>query len=134
MSADHQPTLFNHTLAPRLDREFAPLCCVLLPDQLESVKREISAHVEMVRQTLHQNEFIDIALAEQIAGRLNQLLDHYSMVSEPHQSLIVGAARYFVKNQDVESDLASLLGFDDDVQVLNHVLEMIGRKDLRIEL
>lgn len=39
-----------------------------------------------------------------------------------------------IEANDVDPDTGSLLGFDDDVIVLNFVLDKIGRSDLRVEL
>jgi len=134
MPSDNQPALLNHCLDPRLDRVFTPLCVALAPAQIELLKREVADHVQAIRQALHQNEFVDVTLAEQIAAVSHQLLNDYARCSEAQRSLIVGAVRYFAKNQDADTDFSSLLGFDDDVQVLNFVLVALGRNDLRIEL
>ena len=50
------------------------------------------------------------------------------------QRLIVGAARYFVADDDAEPDTQSILGLDDDLAVFNHVATQIGEPDLRIEM
>lgn len=81
-----------------------------------------------------QNEFLDVTLARQIAKRLHQLLDNYGHYSNEHQSLLVGTVRYFIKDDDAEHDMHSVLGLDDDVVVLNYLLDTLGRPELKISL
>ncbi len=134
MSSNSLQPEFDHSLDPRLDRVFAPMCTALSPAEAADLRRAVSAHVERIRSALTTNEFLDVATAERIADVLTGLLDNYARRTELHRALIVGAARYFVQARDVEPDFTSLLGFDDDVQVLNFVLDSIGRADLRVEL
>jgi len=126
--------IFNRPLDPRLDRVFAPMCTALSPAQASDLRRTVSDPVRKLRAALARNAFLDVASAEQIANVLTELLDGCARQSEAHRSLIIGAARYFVEARDAAPDLTSLLGFDDDAQVLHYVLEAIGRADLRIEL
>ena len=95
---------------------------------------EASQQLAEIRAALRMNEFLDIALAEQIAEALTDLLAGYGKMPEEHKALVVGAARYFVATQDAEGDLTSVLGCDDDAEVLNHVLTQIGREDLKVAL
>jgi uncharacterized membrane protein YkvA (DUF1232 family) len=88
----------------------------------------------MARAAMRQNEFIDIVLAEAIARTLDQLLKESGNYPENHRRLIIGAAHYFIQNQDAQGDISSILGFDDDVAVLNYVLKEIGRDDLKVDL
>ena len=125
--------LLGHSLDPRLDPVFAPMCTALSPAEAADLRRAVSAHVERIRSALTTNEFLDVATAERIANVLTGLLDDYACQTELRRTLIVGAARYFVQARDAEPDLASLLGLDDDVQVLNFVLDSIGRADLKVE-
>ena len=133
MSSNSRLPVFSRQLDPRLDRVLAPMCTALPLSEVESLKQAVLAHVSEVRAATASNEFLDVAAAERAAHVLLELLDGYARYPEPHRSLIVGAARYFVREQDVEPDTGSLLGFDDDVMVLNFVLETIGRADLRVE-
>jgi uncharacterized membrane protein YkvA (DUF1232 family) len=126
--------LLGHSLDPRLDCVFAPMCVALSPAKAADLRHAVAAHVERIRAALTTNEFLDMAAAERIADVLTELLGDYARQPELHCALIVGAARYFAEARDVEPDLTSLLGFDDDVQVLNFVLDSIGRADLKVEL
>lgn len=132
MNSQKQTSMFDNSLDPRLHRAFAPMCERLCPDDAANLAGQVDAYLENVRKSLRQNEFIDVALAERIAIVLSELLSGYSRYSLEDQSLIVGAARYFIEDSDIEPD-TSLLGFDDDACVLDFVLREIGRNDLGIE-
>ncbi len=136
MSTLSQPSLptFGRQLEPRIDHVFAPLCIALPQGQLSQLRERVHLHVQETRQALARNEFLDIEMVERAADILDTLLDRYKTYSEPHRALIVGAARYFTEMDDADPDTKSLLGFDDDVAVLNFVLDTIGMGALKIEL
>ncbi len=126
--------MFQAQLEPQIDRIFASLCTVLPTEEIPRLREQVRLHVVQVRQALAQNEFLDIETVERMAKVLTDLLDRYETYSEAHQALIVGAACYFAKADDAEPDTVSLLGFDDDVAVLNHVLDAVGSGESKIEL
>ena len=121
-------------LSQRVGRMFASMCEALPADETAQLAGEVAQHLAEIRNALRMNEFLDIALAEQIAGALTALLAGYEMLPEEHKALVVGATRYFVATQDAESDLTSVLGCDDDAEVLNYVLDFMGREDMKVEL
>jgi len=110
------------------------MCEVLPPDDIIQLSKGVEQHLANIRSALRRNEFLDIALAEQIAGSLNELLTEYESMPEEHRALVVGASRYFVSTQDAESDLTSILGCDDDAEVFNHVLGLIDREELKVAI
>ena len=133
-SSEPPMPLFGQRLEYRVDSVFGPLCDATPPEQTAQLKDQVRLHVERVRQALRYNEFLDVKSAEQIAGILLKLLDEYEEYPQEQQALIVGAARYFVQTDDADPDTASVLGLEDDVTVLNHVLDQIGLSEQRLEL
>ena len=127
-------SLFDDHLDPQLDGEFVSLCESLSVEENAQLKVEVNIHVEKVQQSLNRNEFLDVQIAKDIAQVLNKLLELYPKFQESHQKLIVGAARYFVSEYDLEPDTSSILGFDDDVRVLNFVLKYRGLSELQVEI
>ncbi|MEA3337417.1 MAG: hypothetical protein U9R25_16075 [Chloroflexota bacterium] len=122
------------TIDPGVWHLFNTMCETLPRDQISSLTGQVTQHLADCRRALRANEFLDINLAEKIAEVLTSLLAGYGELPAEHQALIVGATRYFVAAGDAESDLTSVLGWDDDAQVLNHVLDVIGRQDLKVAL
>lgn len=127
-------TLFPHMLDPEIDKIFSQLCVDAESDLLPVLIKDVGQHVSQVRMALEMNEFLDVAMAETIAKLLLDLLGSIESYPQPKQRLIVGASRYFVRSHDVQADLSSLLGFDDDAAVLNFVLVELGHGELRIKL
>jgi uncharacterized membrane protein YkvA (DUF1232 family) len=100
---------------------------------MTEIRHQVLAHCDMIRVELRRNEFLDIDLAQRLADAILLLLNDYATYSEEHQLLIAGAARYFIHAEDADPDVTSILGFDDDVAVLNYVLALIGRQELRLD-
>jgi len=127
-------SLFSHMLDPEVDRRFALLCDVVDGLALPGLIEDIQQHVLNVHKALEFNEFLDVGMAEKIAALLKKLLGEINKYPESKKKMIIGAVRYFVKSNDAQADLTSLLGFDDDVAVLNYVLVELGHADLRLPL
>ncbi len=127
-------SFFPDGLDPELEITFKPLCLELSAEQLVELAERVRAHLEVLRQASVVNKALDRVTAEAIARRLVGLLGEIPSLPEEHRLLVVGAARYFIRSQDIQPDFTSLVGFKDDVTVLNFVLKQIGREDMRIEL
>ena len=127
-------SLFAPGLAPEVERVFRPLCVPLDAPEAAILQAAITEHLHAVRQARQRNEFLDLSAAEALAQGLNALIDLYSDCAPAQQALIVGAARYFVRRDDAEGDLVSVLGFEDDATVFNYVAGAIGRPELKVAL
>lgn len=125
---------FKPSLPPRLSEALQKNCADCPPDEIESLRAEVQAHLSQLKHELHHNEFLDIGTTGKIAAVLDRLLSHLDKFPPDHRPLIVGAARYFIQDLDLEPDSRSILGMDDDVKVLNYVLEQVGLSNLRVEL
>lgn len=121
-------------LSARLNQLFTPLCQAWPAAEAARLSTQVTAHVQAIEEALRKNEFLDLALAKNIAEALLRVLADYDQYPPPQQALIVGAARYFISEGDLEPDTSSVLGLDDDVAVLNFVLDTIGRADLKVEV
>lgn len=135
-SKPNQPGLprLDSSLPPDLERIFAPLCADLDAGQVQDLATQVRAYPGEIRQALAYNEFLDIESAEKIAAVLGELLSDYPALSPEGRQLVTGAGRYFIRGQDAHADLGSLLGFDDDVSVLNYVLTQIGWPERSVKL
>lgn len=110
------------------------LCEEIPEDEIGILRERLNIYLSSVRNALSQNEFLDVTLAEQIAQRLHLLLNEYNRYTTAHQALLVGAVRYFIKDDDAEHDMHSILGLDDDAAVLNYFCDIVERPDLKIVL
>jgi uncharacterized membrane protein YkvA (DUF1232 family) len=100
--------------------------------ELSLLRDEVKAHLESLLKAQQKSELLAIDLAELLAARLDVLLQQAGSMSIEHRSAVVGAARYFVSENDEVPDAHSCTGLDDDVRVFNHVVALLGRVDLRI--
>ena len=126
----HQETCVDGNIAAI----FEPLCLLSTPEEVRLLQSAVTAHVETVRSALRYNEFLDLTIVKQGAEVLELLLMEYHSFSPDHQRLISGAAHYFVNQADAEPDTASIFGFEDDIQVINYVLDVIGCRELKITI
>lgn len=103
------------------------------PAQLLTLREDIERHVGEIRAAAKHNELLPLDVAEQIATHLVALLAQIATPTEEQQSALLGAALYFVSNNDEVPDTGSVLGLDDDAAIFNHVARQLGRDDLVIE-
>lgn len=106
----------------------------LLAEDLRPV-HELFAEVRAYQQALvkrsqwHDEDF-DPQLARSLAEASLKLLGTLND-DTPDQTrrMVQAAVRYFVIEEDADSDLGSILGLDDDAEVLNAVLRRLGYHD-----
>lgn len=105
-----------------------------LINQPDELLRQLNDSKAKFGAILKHNEFFDIDNALQMYEVLSNLLETWNKLSEDHQPLLGAATLYFIKVDDAESDANSILGLEDDIQVVNAMLEIIGRTDLQLNL
>lgn len=128
MSESQQEPLFESGLPPKIKEHFDALCLSAEDLDLTKLEAHVKSHLGQIRTALEDNEFLDIKSAEQIAQTLTDLISEIEDYPQEGQKLIVGAAQYFILEEDHWPDTKNLLGFDDDIKVINFVLERIGIK------
>ena len=95
------------------------------------LRTQIACHSQSLRQSSSAIEFIDLTKASSVASICLALL---ATVTEEtptdERRLIQAGVRYFLEDDDAESDLSSPIGFDDDAEVIALIARAIGRSDL----
>ncbi|MEZ4376137.1 MAG: hypothetical protein R3B07_35355 [Polyangiaceae bacterium] len=109
----------------RLARDFEPVHLIQLKDEMLREVRDF-------REAAKSHEMLPVDLAQELHDNLLGLFAIMGELSVEQQRLIVGAARYFVASDDEYPDTETILGLDDDISVFNHVVEQLGRSDLRM--
>lgn len=102
----------------------------LLNDDLLPVN-ELFAQVRRYQQSITQasnvNDDVDPGLARSLASAALKLLGTVKEdTPEGHKRAIQAAVRYLIIEDDAESDTDSVIGLDDDTEVLNAVLRHLG--------
>jgi hypothetical protein len=121
---------FFSNLAP----ETIALVDKLLAEPLRTsadLREEVNAYQARIEDA---GENADVELGLCIATSCNGLLDLLDQdVPESQHRFIQLACRYFVEEEDEDGDLESMLGFDDDAEVLNLVADQLGHPELRVQ-
>ena len=94
----------------------------------------VNEYVEFAKQSLSQNEFIDIDSAEKLAETSHFLISQFDNFTEEQKSLAVASIYYFVETDDDEHDFDSMFGFEDDIEVMNRILEKLELSEKKIEI
>ncbi|MBW2528935.1 MAG: hypothetical protein JRI23_32465 [Deltaproteobacteria bacterium] len=101
---------------------------------------ELFSEVQRYEQTLDQRadwdeSKVDATLARDLVQASNRLLGTLTSSSpETTRRLVQAAVRYFLIDEDADADLDSILGLDDDAEVLNAVLRHLGHADWQVAI
>jgi ribosomal-protein-alanine N-acetyltransferase len=100
---------------------------LLHPDDL---RREVALYVDMLANAARENPSVDHELGRDIGRTCEGLLMAITDATPEHaRRQIQAAARYFVTEEDGDSDL-EIGGLDEDAAVANAVAMHLGRSDL----
>lgn len=96
----------------------------------EDLRREVALYVSMLTSAADDDPSVEDQLGRDIARTCDGLLMAITEATPEHaRRQIQAAARYFVTEEDGDSDLA-IGGLDEDVAVANAVALHLGRSDL----
>ena len=99
------------------------------PDALTS---KVQEHLQAARAAAQNGAPVDLERAERVAAACLALLADRGL-REPQERLVQGVCRYFASSDDEEDDFTSMVGLEDDVQVVNYVAAQLHRPDLAID-
>lgn len=103
------------------------------PLGFEALRAEVDDYVDTVRQVGLMVDMLDIDTAMKLVDVVRALLAMESTLEDEEQRLVQLAAHYLVREEDDE-EVTGVLGFDDDIQVVNAVCRVVGREDLVVPL
>jgi len=102
--------------------------------EADDLRRECALYLGLIETAAEKNPYVDNALGRQIAALCDALLADIDASTPEHtRRQIQAATRYFVTEDDGDSDLA-IGGLDEDAAVADAVAEHLGRGDLATEL
>ena len=96
---------------------------------LKALSAELAEYVGAVQQLKALSANIDLVTAERIVAALDTLLRDHDRYGDEARRLVQAAVEYFVREDD-DDEITGVLGFDDDIQVINAVIRAVGRPDL----
>ncbi|MEZ4319559.1 MAG: hypothetical protein R3F61_18735 [Myxococcota bacterium] len=102
------------------------------PQSAPSVLRsELDAYVVTVRKVAGWVTSLDPDVADRIAATCTSLLDRFE--GGPHARMVSATTTFFLE-EDEDDEITGVLGFDDDIQVVNAVCRVLGADDLLVPL
>jgi hypothetical protein len=101
----------------------------------ENLLAQLSEYTLEIDRAARARKDLDVHLAESILRSCTALLEEgWDDLDEGQQRLAQLACDYYLDAEDEDADLESVFGFEDDAEVLNLVLEEIGRGDLKVRV
>lgn len=91
-------------------------------------------HVNAARSLGGEEAALIVPVASAILDRIKRIVCEWEAVPADARPWLKGMMLYFIRTHDGYGDFHSPVGLDDDVNVLNACLDMIGRGDLRVNL
>ena len=101
---------------------------------LELLLSEAREHLEQAHQAHARNGVVNVRIAEAIYNVFEVIVADWDNIPFQAQTWCKGMISYFSLKDDDEDDFNSLIGFDDDVEVVNSCLVIARREDLSIKL
>ena len=90
-------------------------------------------HLENVRRAHCKNVFVNARLAEALYDTFQAIDDQWEGLPDIGKPWLKGIIRYFSMSTDLEDDMTSPIGLEDDAEILNACLRFAGREDLCID-
>ena len=91
------------------------------------LRRMVSDYLVSIEVAARELDYLDSQRANHIATVCHRLIDTLDEpVEQDHERLVQVAVRYFVIDDDAESDTGSLIGFDDDGLVATIIARELG--------
>lgn len=104
------------------------------PDELLRLARRIETHLDRIEEAGLRNEFVQTELASSIVRSLDKLIDEVASLDADQRAAVRGCIEYFIQTADIDDDVMSPIGLEDDARVFNRMCEEIGRLDLTVTL
>ncbi len=103
-------------------------------EDVQDLLLEAQGHLAQAHEINARTGMVNIAVAEAIVDVFRAIHEEWQTISPIARPWCKGMMAYFTAIDDDEADFASLIGFDDDVEVINACLKFASREDLCIEL
>lgn len=112
------------SLAPEIAPTFERLC-EREPLPVEALEAAVAQHLDAIRAAAVDSPFVDLETAEEVAALCQALLPRLPLLDRQRRKLVQAACLYFAEAHDGEDDLHSVIGFDDDFEVVRHVTALV---------
>lgn len=103
-------------------------------EDVQDLLLEAKGHLTQAYEVNARTGTVNLAVAEAIVDVFRTVYEEWQTISPIARPWCKGMMAYFIATDDDEADFGSLIGFDDDVEVINACLKFASRDDLCIEL
>ena len=118
MFLEQFPARVYHHFSQLLDRP---------PISSDDLNKLIDEHLRQIRKYSLEDEFLDLSQAEQLARACKTFGAHIQRTMPPEdRSILQAAILYFALDADADHDCNSIIGLDDDSQVIHAVADVLG--------
>ena len=102
---------------------------------VEELLGQVESHAEEAQRAHASSRLVNVRLAEAIRDTYRKIVSEWDALPAQSHSWFRGAMQYFISCNDDEPDFQSAIGFEDDCEVLNACLRMVGRDEqcVRVE-
>lgn len=104
-----------------------------VPRDLKDVEQELLAYIETVRHVAKVVRLLNLDEANALAATGITLLREADTTRDEVHRLVQSAIHYLIVEED-DDEITGVLGFDDDILVMNAVCRSLARPDLVIPL
>jgi hypothetical protein len=94
----------------------------------------VLAHRKASHAAHDRDPLVDLDLSLAIAATCLALLDRWPSFTDAQRAHVQAACTWYAQTDDADDDFASLTGFDDDAQVLNHACAQLGLPELQVDI
>lgn len=101
---------------------------------IDKMKAYVVQYLATVKQVGLMVKLLDMGQAEALATTALTLLDSIEPTHPASVKLLVQAAVSYFVFEEEDDEITGVLGFDDDVHVLNAVSRALGRDDLIVRV
>lgn len=108
------------SIPPEIAPTFRRLCA-REPLPAEALEAAVARHLEDIRAAAVESPFVDGETAEEVAELCRALLPRMPLLDRERRAMVQAACLYFAEARDGEHDLHSVIGFDDDLDVVRYV-------------
>ncbi len=102
---------------------------------VDVLRRQVREHTTRFAVAAARDPALDPGLAQRIEDRCLQLLDRAERDdSDALRRIVQATCEYYVYEDDADGDFDSVEGLDDDIEVVNAALFVLGLDELSISL
>jgi uncharacterized membrane protein YkvA (DUF1232 family) len=109
---------------PSIGETFSALCESINPHTpLHHLEAELVCYKERILKSKERLAPYHLKTGLALYDRALAILKPMELYSQEHRILVIAAVTYVVRRQDGIDDQRPVVGFEDDVKIINHVLE-----------